>query len=1042
MASTYANVLPFYDLDDESFLLPIYEFQNGPIVYDEDRLSTLFFNPLLLNNKHHLALNNHLDPDDNLLDDLNNTPCEYYLEDQFNVMFRNECKSANPTFSTLHLNIRSILQNSSRFTDWLSGLGIKFSVIGITETWLKEADHTVEIHGYNFIHKHRENRTGGGVGLYLSNDLQFKSRNDLHFSDSNSIDALFIEVINSQGKNAIVGVVYRPPDQNLNTFVHEFNSLAEKISRENKSCFILGDFNINFMNYQRHNKTGEFVDSIFSNMLYPRITRPTRITSHTATLIDNILSNHFDCHIKNGLFFSDISDHLPIFSIIFENNNLTKNDIITFRDINSRNIQKFKENLLSVNWTLIEDSSDPVQAYTEFHDTYSNIYNNCFPLRTVKSNSKICKPWISKGLRKSINKKNKLYKQFLQNRITENRYKIYKNKLTHSIRIAKRIYYDKKLTDNKANMKETWKILNSIINRKSSRPRLNAVFKRDGREISNPIEIANNFCDYFSNVGPSLAKKIQASPVPTESFLSGEFPNSIFLEPVLENEIRLIAKAFPSGKAAGYDNISMSVIKLSIDLISRPLTHILNLSLSRGIVPDKMKIAKVIPLYKAEDKSIFSNYRPVSILPAFSKILEKVFYNRLLKYLNKHDILCANQYGFRKGHSTSLALVDLYDKISEAIDKKEFAVGIFLDLSKAFDTVDHSILFAKLEWYGVRGIALNWIKNYFSDRKQFVQVDDSSSTMKSTTCGVPQGSILGPLLFLIYINDICNVSSLAKLILFADDTNLFFSHANPVHLINVINQELEKISIWLRVNKLFLNVDKTKFMIFSPRQKRLQSDFRVVLNDRELSQVEEVVFLGVVLDEHLSWKSHINHVSNKISKSIGIMRKSSFFLLKHSLLTLYYSMVYPYLQYCNIVWASTYLSNLSRLVILQKRVVRIINNSRFDSPTGLIFKNFQLLKFNDIHKLQTGQFMFSYEHNLLPEHFRSMFCSNKQVHNYDTRRANEFHIITPRTNIRQFSIKYQGPFFYNSLNKNIVNSESLSCFAKKLKTHFCSLYIN
>ena len=195
-------------------------------------------------------------------------------------------------------------------------------------------------------------------------------------------------------------------------------------------------------------------------------------------------------------------------------------------------------------------------------------------------------------------------------------------------------------------MKETWKILNSVINRKSSKPRLNTIFKLDGREISNPVEMTNNFCVYFSNVGPSLARKFPTFSVPTRSFLSGEVPNSMFLEPVLENEIKFITKAFPSGKAAGYHDISMSVIKLSIDLISRPLTHILNLSLSKGIVPDKMKIAKVIPLYKAEDKFIFNNHRPVSFLPAFSKILEKVFYNRLLKYLNKHNILCANQYAW------------------------------------------------------------------------------------------------------------------------------------------------------------------------------------------------------------------------------------------------------------------------------------------------------------------------------------------------------------------------------------------------------------
>jgi hypothetical protein len=341
MASTYASALPFYDLDDESFLLCLYEFENGTITYDEDKLSSLFFNPLLLKNKHHFALNYNLDPDENFLHELNNTACDYYVEDQFNEMLRQEFQYANSMFSTLHLNIRSISQNKSRFNEWLSALSIKFSVIGITETWLNEAEHMVDIEDYTFIHKHREGRQGGGVGLYLLNELQFRVRDDLHFSNLDSIDALFVEVINSQKKNSIVRVIYRPPNQSdINAFIHEFNTITEKISRENKHCYLMGDFNINLMNYQKHNKTGEFLDSIFSNMLYPRITRPTRLTAHTASLIDNIFSNHFDCHVRSGLFFTDISDHLPIFSIMFENNaaqtktkTKTETNTLTIRDI-------------------------------------------------------------------------------------------------------------------------------------------------------------------------------------------------------------------------------------------------------------------------------------------------------------------------------------------------------------------------------------------------------------------------------------------------------------------------------------------------------------------------------------------------------------------------------------------------------------------------------------------------------------------------------------------------------------------------------------
>ena len=253
----------------------------------------------------------------------------------------------------------------------------------------------------------------------------------------------------------------------------------------------------------------------------------------------------------------------------------------------------------------------------------------------------------------------------------------------------------------------------------------------------------------------------------------------------------------------------MLLIQKTIHVIAKPLSHIINLSFSFGIVPDQLEISRVIPLFKSGSKSSFDNYRPISILPSFSKILEKAFYNRLYSYLTESNILCSNQYGFRKGYSTAFALIDLHDKVSAALDNKKLAVGLFMDLSKAFDTVNYDILFMKLYHYGIRGVALDWIKSYLSNRFQFVQSNNSASSLEKINCGVPQGSILGPLFFLIYINDICNVSSLAKVILFADDTNLLFSNNDPYELIKTLNSEIPKFSHWLTVNKLTLNIDKT-----------------------------------------------------------------------------------------------------------------------------------------------------------------------------------------------------------------------------------------
>ena len=494
-------------------------------------------------------------------------------------------------------------------------------------------------------------------------------------------------------------------------------------------------------------------------------------------------------------------------------------------------------------------------------------------------------------------------------------------------------------------------------------------FHCDGKTISDPTEISDRFCHYFTNIGLNLNRNLPKdldmhSPC---KYLAGVFCNSFFLSPVCESEVRNVVKSFKPGKASGFDNIPMSIIKQSIDLISSPLMHIINLSFAQGIVPDQIKIARVIPVFKYDDESKFTNYRPISILPAFSKIFERIIYNRMLANIDKYNILTEQQYGFRKGRSTSLALIDLFDKVTSAIDNKKFTIGLFLDLSKAFDTVDHDILFSKLVHYGFRGLILDWLKSYLSNRTQFVDYNGHYSETQQIICGVPQGSILGPLLFLIYINDLANVSNVLEFILFADDSNIFYSHESIDHLATVFNLELKNISIWFKANKLSLNVAKTKFIIFRPRQKRQRVAISLCIDNRTISRVTDTLFLGVIIDETLSWKPHISCIANKIAKSIGIISRARFYLNKTSLRFLYYTMIYPYLQYCNIVWASTYISNLKRIVVLQKRIIRIINKSKYDAHTDPIFRDLHVLKFHDICKIQTGQFVFLCRSKLLPK---------------------------------------------------------------------------
>ena len=435
-------------------------------------------------------------------------------------------------------------------------------------------------------------------------------------------------------------------------------------------------------------------------------------------------------------------------------------------------------------------------------------------------------------------------------------------------------------------------------------------------------------------------------------------------------------------KSTGPHSIPTKLLKLIPDLILIPLSHIISTSFTSGIYPDALKISKVIPIHKGGSMDDLNNYRPISLLSIFDKLIEKLMHKQLYEFLEKNNVLFKNQYGFRKRNNTTYAVLEMVEKIKETIDTKKFGCGIFIDLRKAFDTVNHQILIKKLEHYGIRGVALEWFISYLSNRKQFVFINGHSSELMYISCGVPQGSVLGPLLFLIYINDLPNISKIFYFFLFADDTHIFHEAKSLQKLEYEVNKGLKCLHAWLIINRLSLNIKKTNFVVFHPYNKPPENKITLKIQRKAISENEYVKYLGVMVDAGLTWKPHIDYISKKVSRAIGILYKIRPQVNTVILKTLYYSLVYSHLNYAIEAWGSADLTHINTLHLQQKRIIRLINftDQRLDDfsfqSVSPLYHKLKFLKVYDIFRLRLLLFTFKSLLKVTPDNFHNWFEIN------------------------------------------------------------------
>ena len=802
----------------------------------------------------------------------------YYDYDKFNDF----AKENKDRFNILSTNIQSIISKFSElelFLEYLDSINFKFNVICMQETWKAEGDDVSQfmLQGYNCITQGKSSSSKGGLVIYI--DDKYKADVISNLNSYEHWEGLIIKVNGGNlSKTLTIGNIYRPPkilNEHINAFINEFSSVVASLGDSNNELIFAGDFNINLLKINDNEVYSNFFDTLISHSLYPQITLPTRFTRTNGTLIDNFFCklNKTILESKTGILTNKLSDHQPYFislKITQKKELLPKYVKIHIVSIEAmHNVRHEIKSEEIYNKFNKKPTADPNSNYTTLCKEILRSKNKHMPSKWVKFNKYKHKKssWITQGLLKSIKYRDKLYKRLKLTDPNSANYdtinsnlKTYNGILKTSIRAAKQAYFELCFNRFKNDIKNTWKTINDILSKTKIKKKSPTVIVENGVTHTDKLNIANKFNQFFTNIAHTLARDIKYDGTKNYKYYLNKHINTVFdFQNIDEETVMKTIQNLPSKNSCGVDGISSKLIKIIEPAIIKPLTLLINQVLNTGIFPDELKIAKVIPLFKKDDPKLLKNYRPISLLPTISKVIEKIIFTQLSTYFNENKLIFDNQYGFRPKHSTEYAALELVDRIITHMDNKEVPINIFLDLSKAFDTIDHTILLAKLRYYGIHDTALLLLKCYLNNRKQYVEFEDTKSDVLPITVGVPQGSILGPLLFIIYINDFSQASSIFNFIMYADDTTLFSnlkSFGNKIQTKEyLINAELSNVIEWLNINKLSLNKSKSKYMIFHVPNKDIQY-LTLKIDNVIIEKVDEFSFLGLTVDTNLNWKRH------------------------------------------------------------------------------------------------------------------------------------------------------------------------------------------
>jgi len=964
----------------------------------------------------------------------------------------------------VHLNCNSLLSKIEEIRQFV--LDFKPHVICFSETKIDSSVTSAEvlIDGYSTIRRDR-NRHGGGVACYVNNSIHYNERSDFPCDFEN----IFIDILLPKTTPILFGVVYRPP-KTLNFDELLSNSIANSGSFDKQEVYILGDTNYNLLDrknklilkkgYRFSNDESNYTTPLYLIKKYVELLRtygltqvieePTRTTDKTSTLLDHILVNTPSKVVQSGVLSKCISDHDIIYMTRKHQNIKTgKHSAVKIRSMKNYTKELFIQKLNEIQFPDYSIFENVNEAYSDFVTKFMSVIDSICPLRQVRIKTNT-KPWFDGNILEAIRVRDKLRKKHKKSGLQVD-FEMFKDAQKYAKKLTKLkkcTYIKDQLRENIAKPSKLWKVLKSIgLPSKANNTAKVCLKNKDNALLFEPKETSNVFKEFYENLSQSLVDKLPSAPNKfnlntTKTFYERlNLSNTFNLREVDQAFVLKMLESTNANKAPGIDKLPGIFIKDGASLLAAPLTQLINLSISFSIFPDPFKIAKLVALYKKGCKTDPKNYRPVSLLPLLSKIFEKVVHLQTEKFLSDNHILYKNQSGFRPLHSTESCLTHLSDQILEASDKGCHTGMILIDLQKAFDTLDHSILLDKLGLLNFSSDTISWFKSYLSNRTFLVNVESTFSEPADLKCGVPQGSILGPLLFLLYINDLPQAVTDCDVRLYADDTCISYTDKKIPEIEVKLNKDFNSLCDWFVDNKLSIHFgeDKTKSILFSPKNQSKRADpIAIKRHDVTLKQFSTVEYLGCLLDETLSGREMALKVLKKVNGKLRFLYRQGKYLNPRLRRMLCNTLIQPHFDFACSAWYPNLTNGLkSKLQIAQNKCIRYC--LFLGNREGIRYKHLKEINWLPV-KDRVNQFIvasvYKFFNKLAPLYMTDVFVKSERVRT--TRSSNESNLYIPlrHHDYGKNCLSYLGATLWNSIPGAIRNVKTCNSFKHKIKDKY------